>query len=241
MPPKIQTVIGIPGAWGERRDIVVNIAGDDQGYIFAGFILMNTATKKSWKVQLCEPDPAVPRAFAVAGRQSLSSTDQDAIARHTFMMYVIDDNGGTPEAAKETLDATACILRAGGLAVNVESTGKAHSVKDWTTLAGSESRAALYHAFVTLIGDTHCAYSCGMHNLGLPDVVISQAPTKQTAILAETFLLYTFMENPDLGSGHTFSVNPDAPRYRLSRENCHLYPKDDIMHNPFGMWRLEPV
>ena len=34
---------------------------------------------------------------------------------------------------------------------------------------------------------------------------------------------------------------PDGPLFRVFNEPCTTIPAGSPMHNPYGMWRLEPV
>ena len=154
-------------------------------------------------MEIYEHDPALQNAFHLAGRSSVTDAEIDAIATHTCTACVIGE-GGSTEAAQSILGAASGLLRAGGLAVKMESTGKAHSKQDWYVLDADQSLRALYDAFVTLIGGDGGGYSCGMHNLGLPDAAQDAALSDEDgARLLQTFLLYTLLEKPDLRRSQT--------------------------------------
>lgn len=53
-----------------------------------------------------------------------------------------------------------------------------------------------------------------------------------------SFYEYPLREQPELEAGHIFGEDATAGRYRVSEEECHAYPKDDLFHNPYGLWRL---
>jgi hypothetical protein len=103
--------------------------------------------------------------------------------------------------------------RAGGLAVKVESSGVAHEWDRWFSLLSGSTFDA-YCGAVTLIGDSDRYYSCGMHHFGLPE---SSLPTSiaigEAADFMNRFNLYQIIERPELATGHTFSLAPDAPYY----------------------------
>ena len=239
MTKEPDSILGLPGQWLTRSDIVTSIARLSDGLIFAGKLLLDTKTNQSYQLDLYEHDPDLVRAFALAGRRSLTESDLAAIDAHTHTLYVIG-TGGSGERAKLLMQIGTRLLHAGGLAVKVESTGVAHSLTDWQTLTAASELSALYYAYVTLIGDHERFYSCGMHNLGLPDAIIpGTLLPNQAAQLLETFLLYLLLEQPSLKQGHTFSVDAQGPRYRLRFAPCTLYETDDPFYNPYGMWMLE--
>jgi len=234
-------IVGVPGSWPSRTALVQAVAGESGGYLFAGRVLMNTATKESWELEVYEQDPNLARAFALAGRGSVTDVDLEAVAAHTCTAYLIGE-GGSAEVAQRTMDAACGLLRAGGVGVKVESAGKAHSRTDWAALAERHEPSALYDAYVTLIGGDGGGCSCGMQNLGLADAAANaELSDLEGARLLRAFLLYTLLEQPDLRSGHTFGLNPQSPRYRLTLEPCRMYKRDDPFFNPYGVWRLESV
>ncbi len=203
---------------------------------------MNVATKQMFELEIYDHDPDLAHAFRIAGRRSLSEADLAAIDAHSFTLYVIT-SGGSTNGARNVMQAVSGLLRAGGLAVKVESAGVAHSRADWLSLLADDRDLALYHAFVTLIGrEDKTYYSCGMHNLGYPDAVVSAAIDPDTAAhLLNQFLMYTLVEHPVLEEGHTFSIGADSPFYRLTHEAQTRYPQTSPFHNPFGLWRLVPL
>ena len=135
MKPK--TVIGIPGTWATRAEIVQAIAKDSGGYIFAGQVLMEVATKNSWTLEVYDHEPNLRSAFEIAGQGAFSSSLLDQIDSHTFTLYVLSDQAST-EAARELQKVGSALLDCGGLAVKVESAGVAHTPETWRALTESD-------------------------------------------------------------------------------------------------------
>ncbi len=69
----------------------------------------------------------------------------------------------------------------------------------------------------------------------------NDADPSEAGKLMHGFQIYELLQRPQLGSGHTFSLEADAPRYRITTEECETYPPGDSFHNPYGMWRLTRV
>lgn len=190
MESPIQIILGIPGPWPTRPDIVTALAGENASLLLVGDHLFNPATREMFEVDLYGPDPHLRQAFALAGRLSLSEQDLNAIASHSHTLYIIGP-GGSPEAARSIMGVTCGVLNAGGIAVKVESAGVAHSARDWFGLAQDQHLAALYRAYVTLVGGKGSYYSCGMHCLGLRDaIVVGEMASEDAARLLQGFLLY---------------------------------------------------
>lgn len=241
MSAPVQIVLGVPGMWRTRSDIVQAVASRAQPYMYAGNMLLNTETKQMCFVEIQEHDPTLRNAFAIAGHRSLTAADLDGIAAHTLTPYLIGD-GGSIEAAVAMLDAGCAILRAGGLAVKVESSGIAYSASDWQSLAARHDDAAVFRAFVTFVRSGDDYYSCGMHTLGHRDAIVRGSGSgADVAALLQTFLFYLLHEHLVLNAGETFSVDAHSQYYRLMEAPSNMYPDDHPFTNPFGMWRLSPI
>jgi hypothetical protein len=236
-----QTVIGVPGRWPNRSAIVTSIALQSGGYLFAGMVMVKSGTEDGFTLEVYDRDPNLRNAFSIAGRGNLTAEDLDAIASHTFILYILTE-GGSVDAARRALHAANGLLKAGGLAVKVESTGMAHRVDQWAEFCANEHLGNLIKAYVTYIGGNGGYYSCGMHSHGHPDAIVeADIHPNDAAKLLHTFVGYLLVENPKLKDRESFSIDADAPRYRLFHEPCKLYRAGDLFHNPFGMWKLIPA
>jgi hypothetical protein len=230
-------VIGIPGRWQSRQDLVTSIAKNSNGYLLAGQVLINAASRNACEVDVHEHDPSLTRAFQIAGRSRLPVGLIDQIARHTFTLYLIGADLSSSGVANMHAFGAA-ILRSGGIAVKVESAGIAHSAEQWLQ-RHDNAALKLYPLFSTYVGSSNYYYSCGMKNFGCPDSSISNVSSDVAAQTMHSFNRYQLTKLPKLQDGHTFSLSPQSPRYRLT----HLpygYSADDPLDNPFGRWHMEP-
>lgn len=236
-----RTIIGIPGRWKDRSEIVTSIAGNSGGYIIAGEILLNTVTNKHFVLEIYEYDERLARAFQAAGRGRFSEADLIAINEHTYCLYVICQ-GGSFDTAAQMLQVGEALLRCGGMAVKVESSGIAHPPEIWRSLSKSTDPYTALEAYVITVGENNQYYSCGMHNLGLRDcVLMADISSKEAVELIRAFIYFLAVDKPKIKSGETFSVAVDAPRYRMVTEPCTEFAQDDPFHNPFGVWKLTPA
>jgi hypothetical protein len=234
--PKIR--VGVPGRWRSREDIARAVNATSASFRLAGAILEETATHDQFAVEVAKRDPALAYAFSIAGKRSMSGDEIKAIESHTFGVYISGDGGSTGRARK-MMQAVTGLLKSGGMAVKVETAGVAHNASNWLALTESAELSALYHAFVTLVAGENVYYSCGMHNLGLPDATAPRGlPPGEAARLLESFLLYTLYERPKLYDGHTFSLDADSTLFRMQDNPCTMFAPDNPLHNPYGMWML---
>ncbi|NEZ68031.1 DUF4261 domain-containing protein [Leptolyngbyaceae cyanobacterium CCMR0082] len=236
-----QIVIGIPGAWTDRSDIVTAIAKNSGGYLYAGMLLMHIDTQWSCTLEIYDRDPELRGAFEIAGGGRLSEAELIAIEQHTHTIYLSVD-GGSFDSARNLMHAAKALLNCGGIAVKIESTGIAHSPAQWTEWADDELPLAVMNAFVTYVGGDGTFYSCGMHSIGHRDAVVTaDIASNDAAHLLHQFLRYIAFEDPSIHDNETFSVDATAPRYRVCQSPCTMFPSDDLFHNPYGVWLLSPV
>lgn len=239
----VEIVLGVPGRWLNRAEIVTSIAKKSRGYLFQGDTIFNESTQESFELDIAHHDPDLAEAFIVAGHGQFSRQEITALATHTYTVYAIGP-GGSFDAAREIMNVAAALLRSGGIALRVESSGAVHSAEQWLNCVRYKDNdlTALYDAYVVVTRRDDLVYSCGMHNLGFRDGIISMKnPSEETVNELQAFLLYLLGEKPELKDGTIFSTSAKTPHYRLKGEKCTAYSPGDLLYNPYGMWRLTKI
>ncbi len=237
MTPEL--IICIPGTWTDRSDLLRQvITYEPKGrYMFAGMVLADVEAKDHVPLEFCPADPHIPKAFEIAGQGKIPSEILARLHEHTSVVYLhfpLD----LPNQRERILKFTQIIERLGGIAVKVESAGLAHSWERWFSLL-SGTPFNVYCAGVVLIGDRDYYYSCGMHHFGLPECEVPcLIPVGEAADLMNRFNFWQITEHPKLSRGHTFSLTPTAPHFRLSLEQDTRHDKEQLFYNPHGIWRL---
>lgn len=237
--PEPAIVLGIPGKWKDRSDIVTSIAVRSGGYLFAGKILMHAASGAKYELEIYEHDPSLAEKVRSGGMGQIPENDLNALRDHTFTLYLLSDETGRDVVAG-MMDAVVGLLDAGGLVVKVETAGFSISAAQWREHALVKVAYSLYRSMVTLVGGAREHFTCGMGAFGLPDCAIMESNLETAFEVATEFCCYQMDEAPKLADGHTFGIGEGAKRYRLSFEGYAYYPEDDMFHNPNGLWRLEP-
>ena len=261
--PKI--VFCVPGTWESQEAVAKFLNNSTVAFEFQG------------------PDSRMASAFRYCGNQwrsSLMDSDFEAVEGHSSVVYVLSRNFPAKEAAPCSHHAMRIgqqLLEMGGIAIKCESSGIAHSAKRWTELvrdadagygaalqtdANEDKKVegrmqfwqALYEAYVfSPIADDQNLYSCGLHLLGMPDLIVSNEVVEHTFTgnsneravevvhLFHVFALYLLVECPEdsFRSGNTFRCDATSPRFRVTKEPCTGYDEDDFFFNPFGRWRFE--
>jgi hypothetical protein len=233
-----QIVIGIPGNWMNRTEIIQAVASKSEGYLMAGNIIQNAQKNIGFQAEVYEYDPNLSESFKYASREAIPKEVLDDLENHTFTLYVITDVKDIQDV-KNVVDLGAGLLKAGGIAVKIENSGVAHSKEEWLKLQNNSEYFPLYSHFVTLVGEENVYYSCGMQVFSLPDVITSSKLSPQeTADLINNFNLYNLVERPSIKDGETFSVGQNTPLMRISIFNDSRYGKDNLFYNPFGLIEL---
>lgn len=238
--PEPVIVLGIPGKWKDRSEIVTAIAECSGGYMFAGKNLMHIESETHLELDVYDHDPFLAEKVRSGGMGQIPDEDLASLQDHTFTLYLLADQTGR-EVVTQLMDAAVGLLDAGGLVVKVEYAGLSVSASQWREHASAKAAYSLYRSVVTLVGDENEHFTCGMGAFSLPDCSV-QTGNLQTAFeVATEFCCYLIDETPELADGHTFSISESTERYRLSHGEYRPYPPDDRFHNPNGLWTLEPI
>ena len=236
-----QIIIGIPGNWKNRTELIQAVATKSEGYLMAGNIIYNSQKNIGFQVEVYDYEPNLKETFIYASRDSFQQSLLDEIDQHTYTVYIIAD-AESVEDVKEVVDVGVGLLKAGGLAVKIESSGVAYTKEDWNELHSNKEIFPLYSHFVTLIGEEECYFSCGMKAFGLPDVVTpSTIDPVEAADILNNFNLYNIIENPIFNNGETFSVGEDTPVLKITAINDYRYDQEDLFFNPFGLLELKQI
>jgi hypothetical protein len=240
-PPLI--VFTIPGRWRDAADLAARLAVTPGGYVLDGPVIRDAGTGRTYAADLLPHDDKLQDVFFLAGMGRMRKADVLAVGNHATSVRV-KGFGGSPAAAVEMMRVASSLLGAGGLGVLVESSGVSHNRDDWMKLAGDRDPGGRYWAYVTLVGGKRDGdrpaefYSCGMHALGHPDVITDVVADPQAAwSVCHQFNGYVHQSGVTLKDGDPLG-NEHGTLYHVRAEPCRHYPREDLYHNPYGMWRI---
>ena len=239
---KVKTVLCIPGSWKDRSEIVTSIALKNLGeFIFAGKILLNLKTNIGFEIEIFDRDDRMKESFKWAGMVNMLSDEYlELIDKHVFVVYIVGETGDL-QKAKSIAEAGLAVLKSGGIGIKVETSGKAFSKEQWADLIIKYQESNLYKMFVLdSISDVKgTTYSCGMHNLGFKDTIVSGEHFQESVNLISTFGYYQLIDKPSIMSNQTFSSSANSPIFQIIEEQNQPYKDHKLFRNPFGMWRLK--
>jgi len=235
-----ELVLCIPGPWTSREELLKSMSASDAGFVYAGHLLLEMETGFTCELVFEGADPAVTTAFKAVGPHWADSDAMAAVAGHASVVYLMG-KGGARDNAESMMRAGAALIDAGGLGVKVDSTGIAHGPAYWTDLCDQLPVQTAHRALVVYITGRD-VYSCGMHNFGLPEAIVTplDGDLQAAADLLRTFTHYLFAQAPLFEDGHTFSVSEGAPVYRVRAVPGLDYGENSLFNNPYGAWELEP-
>lgn len=238
-----ETVLGIPGLWDTREKLMgALMSTHGTRFMLAGDTLLDTQSGESVQLQEGGFIPSLVASFRQSGVYSdFTEADYASLGTHKQCLFLVEGDGGSLATAAKMVAFGQAILQAGGLAVKVESSGKSHTEQDWLDLDPSDVED-LFWAYVMLSGTPNRWYSCGMHNLGLPDISLGGVTdSDMAATLVDTLARYLLIDEPDIQEGESFGLGPNEPAFRMTKIPCAAFPTDDPYHNPFGLWEMTPV
>jgi hypothetical protein len=233
----VTSVICIPGYW----DDLIELFPDTEGRLMVvGDKLINVYNQSDWNIELCRHDPMMSLSFKVAG--SVTNLESSVIAEieaHTSVIYI---SGGTGDfdKAKKLAQTAGMLANKKGIAMKVESAGKAFSREKWNDFLIDGDDASIYELFVldSLVARDNSVYSCGMHNLGLKDVIISGKEFEEGYRIVRTFNYYQVIDKPEIKVKQTFQTDVLSPQYLIIEEQHQINEGYELLENPLGMWRL---
>lgn len=240
---QVQSILCMPGYWNDSSELVQALVKSSNGkYLAAGNIITNLEHGSMFEYELCDADEDMTESFEVAGMVTrISDTTLNDIEKHTSVIYLKAATGSI-QGAEALARAGGAILRAGGLGIKVETAGKAFDKEVWLdTLDGEFTESDLYQMFVidSLAKNDGTTFSCGMHNLGLKDTIISGEDFQYSVQLIRAFSYYQIVDKPAIiEEGQTFAETHDAPSFVIKEEANPPYAGHELFSNPLGTWRL---
>jgi len=237
-----EMILCIPGRWKDTTEFVRQVVSLDPNgrYMFAGGILADLQKKDHVPLDFCAADANLRRAFEIAGQRKIPEELLVELEQHSaiaYLRFALD----LPRERERILEYSSLMRRIGGLAVKVESAGIAHTWERWSLLL-SGTPFDLYSAVVVLVRDAKYHHSCGMHHFGLPECAAPRSMSAPDAAdLINRFNYWRIVERPVLSDGHTFSVAPSTPHFRMTLEPDSRHEVDDPFHNAHGVWCLRSV
>lgn len=231
----MRTILCLPGTWADRGEFLAACA--KSGLVAAGAFVVDSLRGTHVELEFQPSDARMRDSFRVASGGEIDGAELEAIAEHRSVVYLLAD-GGDLEKLRPLVQLAVRLIPHGALGIKVESAGVAAPIERWMELSAQFDPFGLIRCFVVVASDGDDMYSCGMHNLGFPDVETHGVPIAEAKKTIDAFNLYALIERPTLRDGQTFGREQGARTFSLEKKPCTRFPPDDPFHNPFGVWHL---
>jgi len=244
---EVNIVIGISGFWNDINQIrkLIDNSTDCKYWLIENHLLHKEGNGK-FIFHFENYEQTLTELSAPTSLNLVKKSEENEDNQHKSTLYLMS-KGGSIENAKKILLAANCILDVGGYVIGIVTAGITHSKETWKKFIQNDRLMDFIFAFVVTIknDEERFYFTCGMHNLGYPDVIVpGYLDYDQANYLAKAFAYYLVKYNPLLLSGGKFRIDENSPNtYRLTYEKCHFYDNCNkgiywLFHNPYGVWRL---
>ena len=239
VPKVAKTILCIPGNWEDVDDFKDSlVVSTNAGYLTVGNMLICGGRQRHYTIEICERDEKMRASFAVAGK--VTRVGEGFLDEIRILVFV---ETGSLEEAEHIAHAGDAILKAGGIGIKIESTGKAFEKSRWKELIADFEPHRLYEMLVldSIIDEDGTVYSCGMQNIGLKDTIVSGEGFQEAVDLIKIFGYYQIIDKPVIYNNQTFQKDAASPVFRITDEPHPRNKGHETFENPFGMWRLTRV
>lgn len=201
------------GQWRDRLDLRDALAAHAPKFLLGGCELFDLETRY---------------------RHHIATQQDDGSVRVTC-----SDSVMTAASAREMQRAATALVLAGATEIRVHTSGITHPGVAWRRFSEAGGWSDLYSAYVRFVSSGEYFASCGMHAFGLPDVHVgAEVGLVEASNAISAFNVYVLERRPILATGHWFTGSERGPRFRLRRADCEHFPREQSLHNPFGVWRF---
>jgi hypothetical protein len=226
--------VRVPGPWRRWRDLAESLPA---GCVLEdGFLRLEGGDRVPLVMRIA--DKQLPALFEISARVKEAPRLRQRLDRCPTQACVVAP-GGSDEAARRVLAATAALARAGGEGLYVDNSGLTSLPEEWLQLADSGQAEALVDAFVNTFGSDLEFWSLGMHALGLRDVALARSGDDANDVMVLRSILY-YIADPEVPIVDGDFIGED-PTYRFRRGSTSRLPPGSSLHNPYGEWHLERV
>ena len=230
----VETTLRIPGTWSNAGELQDRLP---DGYrLTPDKLVLPDGTACDCSPML--PDDQFADIFRTSCRRPATDDELSRVDRYTVKIGLTGP-GGSLSAALTTMQAAAALVRAGGAGVFIDNSALAHGGDLWLELTDDASPDALSFAFVAIFGGEQDVWTCGMHVLGFPEIIMHRRdlPPGADADPIIDVIRYICHSDQPVEAGHLLG-DIHGPRFQAAAAPDDQWGADTPMHNPFGRLKL---
>lgn len=236
-------ILNIAGNWKNKAQLIKGILSNSDDYLMMGYVLHNIKKDMTFQVEIEGSDPYLREILEQGSEVAFDEAILQEIDEHTCIVKIMS-NRTDFRHIKEMIDIAGVLLKAGGLAVEIEASGIAYIKEEWNEIAENKDETSIHGYFVSLVEDdeTEIYYSRGMQFFGLPDTSIPCTCDADEAnkIITEINLCQ-LIKKQKIKNGHTFNIDGISTTYKIHKTTDFRYDKKTIYFNPHGVIKLTPI
>lgn len=185
------------------------------------------------------PDENTQRSFYYSGLFNTEEADLLGTMKTVLSLWSFDQS---MRGVTEIIRASRALYEAGGLAIKMETAGRGWPRKNWEFILNQEvlTPIHLYLFCIAIVTSEGRYFTCGMHQMGFPDVEVVGSPEDPVvAKRAEVFCLYNLGEAPAIRDLDTMSLPIDLDgsggSFRISYGVYEGYHPEGPHFNRYGL------
>ena len=234
-----KNIFTIPSNWTDESSLSQNLKDANTGfYLDVDMIREEGSDHEGFLIDLRDHDQECSDWFRLTSLGRFTEQTLNTIDEHHSMFYLWCEIDETLEQSNRLLKTAQALLKAGGLAIGVETAGMSYlkeNFLEYDTTNGYD----LFKAFVVIVNKGKHLTSCGMHIFGKADAQIASGCEDAMDTL-NTFLLYQLEEDPTITQDQTFSVDKEAEIFHLHiLKSSTYYDEESLFYNRHNIWSLE--
>lgn len=225
----MDVLLSVPGIW-DNEDQIYEVPQQKQDLFYRNgqpFIEM-----------LVKPyDEKLVDDFKFLLPEDIPKKEFERLDSHTHNAFIAG-NVNSHDDLMQLMQATAEVVKTGGMAVRVESSKTAVTAAEWLLTVKSPKKANLFKTFVGFLKISNYVQSFGMHILGMPDARAPEGTDEYYAYnVLRNLLFMGYIDKGGYRDGQIVTLFQDEPEYKL-----HLTEDDrgeeSLFYNAQGIWEL---
>jgi hypothetical protein len=228
----IKVALRVPGTWSHPKELIDRLPAGCR--LTAEALILSDATQIEFGA--VGADDQFAQIFRSSCRRPALQEELATVDGYTVNV-LLGGPGGSMQAARTMMQASAAMVRAGGAGVFIDNSALAHGGQQWLELTEDGGPDALSFAFVGIIGSESEVWTLGMHVLGLRDVVMKRSDAEADDFDIVEVIRYLARGEKPIENGHVIA-DLSGPRFHAFTEDSAEGPVGSPMHNPFGRLKL---
>jgi hypothetical protein len=230
--PTVTIALRIPGLWSHPKELIERLP--DGCRLTPDALILPDSTQVDFGA--AQADNQFAQIFRNSLRQPATEEELATVDGYAVNIF-LSGPGGSMQAVRTMMQASAAIVRAGGAGVFIDNSALAHGGQHWLEMTEDGSTDALSFAFVSIVRGQADVCTMGMHVLGLREVVMKRQDIENDGFDIVEVIRYLCRGEKPIDDGHVIA-DLSGPRFQAFTQDSTNELAGSPMHNPFGRLKL---